>query len=254
MNGESQDLWVSSVEDAEQVKIWLQEWQAGQLSAKPDAAEKTPWQVVLQQQLIDISQFPVTFMLAVTLLSIFILQQLGLIDISDWLLKPELWQQEKFDYSSFWLNDLYRWWSHALIHLSLLYLLMNGFWWWLLGRQVETLDGHITLIVITLILALTSGFAQYLAVGPYFAGLSGVTYGLMGWVWGRQTFKASHYDLPPWLFPFMMLSMLVMILIDSAGADLRIGHESHLAGAIIGVLLAFLWPKVSTEKVDTEQK
>lgn len=243
MNGNSQDLWVARPEDAEQVKLWVEEWKAGQLSAKPDAAEKTPWQVNLQASVIKASSFPVTVVMLIALIVIFTFQQFGLIVIGDWLLQPHFWSGEKFDLFSFWDNDFYRWWSPAFVHLSLMHLLMNSFWWWVLGKEIETCDGHLSLISLTLILAIGAGFAQYLAVGPFFAGLSGVTYGLMGWAWGRHNFKQTRYQLPSWLFPFMMISMLVMILVDSAGMEMNIGHESHLAGAVIGVLLALLWPR-----------
>lgn len=249
MNKNSQDLWVARLEDAEQVKIWVQEWQAGDLTEKPDPKEQTPWQVNLQQSLISASKFPLTVLMLVALLGIFSLQQVGLVDLADWLLRADLWSGEKLDLHSFWQNEVYRWWSPMFIHLSLMHIVMNSFWWWVLAREVETRDGHLILVLLTLTLALGAAFAQYLAVGPYFAGLSGVTYGLMGWIWGRQIFKRSEYQLPSWLFPFMIVSMLIMMFVDSAGMNLNIGHESHLAGAVIGVLLAFLLPKTQSAKI-----
>lgn len=252
LNEGSQDLWVARPEDAEQVKIWVEAWQAGELSAKPDKTENTPWQVKTQQLMLLASRFPITVIVLLVLASIFFTQQLGLLNIEDWLLQPGLWSGEKLDLFSFWDNDFYRWWSPALIHLSFMHLLMNSFWWWVLAREIEVYDGHFSLIIITLLLALGSAFAQYLAVGPYFAGLSGVTYGLMGWAWGRQSFKQAQYQLPGWLFPFMMVSMLIMMLIDGGGMEMNIGHESHLAGAIIGVLLALLWPKNKHVKINID--
>jgi GlpG protein len=246
MNNGTQDLWVARIEDAEQVKIWVQQWQAGELSAKPDAAEKTPWQVGMHQNAIALSRIPVTVMLMVILWSIFAAQQVGLVLQIDWLLDPLLWSGEKLDFNSFWHNDLYRWWSPALIHLSLMHIVMNSFWWWVLAKEVELHDGHGGLILLTLALALGAGFAQYLAVGPYFAGLSGVTYGLMGWVWGRQhryrDAATPRYNLPSWLFPFMMVFMVIMIMFDSVFGDSNVGHESHVAGALLGVLMAMMWP------------
>jgi GlpG protein len=252
LNEGSQDLWVARPEDAEQVKIWVEAWQAGELSAKPDKTENTPWQVKTQQLMLLASRFPITVIVLLVLASIFFTQQLGLLNIEDWLLQPGLWSGEKLDLFSFWDNDFYRWWSPALIHLSFMHLLMNSFWWWVLAREIEVYDGHFSLITITLLLALGSAFAQYLAVGPYFAGLSGVTYGLMGWAWGRQSFKQAQYQLPGWLFPFIMVSMLIMMLIDGGGMEMNIGHESNLAGAIIGVLLALLWPKNKHVKINID--
>lgn len=248
MNKNSQDLWVTRAEDAEQVKVWLQEWQAGKLTAKPDTKEHTPWQVHLQQSLISASQFPLTVLMLVLLLCIFSLQQAGLVDLVDWLLRADLWSGEKLDFYSFWQNEVYRWWSPMFIHLSLMHIVMNSFWWWVLAREIEIRDGHFMLVLLTLTLSLGAAVAQYLAVGPYFAGLSGVTYGLMGWIWGRQAFKLGEYQLPSWLFPVMMVSMLILMLVDGVGMNLNIGHESHLAGAMIGVLLAFLGPRTLSEK------
>jgi GlpG protein len=256
MNDNSQDLWVARAEDAEQVKIWVAAWQAGELTANPDNAEKTPWQVKALQQLLHGSRFPVTVIMLMLLVGLFFTEQLGLfsMNINDWLLRGDLWPGEKLDFSSFWDNEFYRWWSPALIHLSFMHLLMNSFWWWILAKEIEVHDGHISLIALILVLAVGSAFAQYLAVGPYFAGLSGVVYGLMGWAWGRHSFKQTHYQLPSWLFPFMMISMLVIMLVDKAVMTLNIGHESHLAGAVIGVVLALIWPRNKRSKVNKEVK
>jgi GlpG protein len=164
----------------------------------------------------------------------------------DWLMDIGLWSGEKLDFLSFWQNNIYRWFSPALIHLSLMHIVMNSFWWWVLAKEIEVNDGASALIILTLILGVGAGYAQYLAVGPYFAGLSGVTYGLMGWVWGRQyryrTAPLPRYQLPSWLFPFMMVSMVVIIMFDSAFGGLNIGHESHIAGALLGVIMAIVWP------------
>jgi GlpG protein len=241
----SQDLWVARAEDAEQVKIWVQQWQAGELSAKPQE-EAVPWQVNAQKNIIAFSHFPVTVLMMIALWLIYAAQQVGLVVQLDWLLEAGLWSGEKLDFSSFWQNDIYRWWSPALIHLSLMHIVMNSFWWWVLAKEIEVYDGSSALVILTLILALGAGYAQYLAVGPYFAGLSGVTYGLMGWAWGRQyRYRAAplpRYQLPSWLFPFMMVSMVVIIMFDSAFGGLNIGHESHIAGALLGVVMAIAWP------------
>lgn len=245
LNEGSQDLWVARVEDAEQVKVWVQQWQAGELSAKPEK-ENMPWQVNAQQKAITFSRFPVTVLMMVTLWLIYLAQQVGIVSQLDLLMDPTLWSGAKLDLTSFWQNDIVRWWSPALIHLSLMHIVMNSFWWWVLAKEIEKTDGHFVLVTLTLVLALIAGYAQYLAVGPYFAGLSGVTYGLMGWVWGRQyRYRQSpvpRYQLPVWLFPFMMVAMVIMIMFDGVFGGLNIGHESHVAGALFGALIAIVSP------------
>jgi membrane associated rhomboid family serine protease len=50
----------------------------------------------------------------------------------------------------------------------------------------------------------------------------------------------------------MMISMLVIMLVDEAGMALNIGHESHLAGAVVGVILALVWPQNKRSSVNKE--
>ena len=81
--------------------------------------------------------------------------------------------------------DLWRYFTHALLHFSLLHITFNLIWWWYLGGPVEKRLGTRKLLVITLISALFSGFIQHKLSGAWFGGLSGVVYALMGYVWLR---------------------------------------------------------------------
>jgi len=40
----------------------------------------------------------------------------------------------------------------------------------------------------------------------------------------------------------MMIAMVVMIMFDGAFGGLNIGHESHIAGALLGVVIDIVWP------------
>lgn len=71
------------------------------------------------------------------------------------------------------------------MHFSLMHILFNLLWWWYLGGAVEKRIGSGKLVVITIISALLSGFVQHQVSGPWFGGLSGVVYALMGYVWLR---------------------------------------------------------------------
>jgi GlpG protein len=52
--------------------------------------------------------------------------------------------------------DVWRYFSHALMHFSFLHILFNLLWWWYLGGAVEKRLGSGKLIVITIISALLS--------------------------------------------------------------------------------------------------
>ncbi|MFP3334687.1 rhomboid family intramembrane serine protease, partial [Pseudomonas sp. SIMBA_064] len=77
--------------------------------------------------------------------------------------------------------QVWRWFSHALLHFSLLHILFNLMWWWYLGGAVEKRLGSGKLFVILLISALLSGWLQAKFSGIWFGGLSGVVYALMGY-------------------------------------------------------------------------
>lgn len=81
--------------------------------------------------------------------------------------------------------QLWRWFSHALLHFSLLHILFNLMWFWYLGGALEKRLGAGKLFVIMLISALLSGWMQAKFSGLLFGGLSGVVYALMGYSWLR---------------------------------------------------------------------
>ncbi len=82
------------------------------------------------------------------------------------------------------------------MHFSLMHILFNLLWWWYLGGAVEKRLGSGKLIVITLISALLSGYVQQKFSGPWFGGLSGVVYALMGYVWLRGEPRSAKWHLP----------------------------------------------------------
>ena len=88
-----------------------------------------------------------------------------------------------------------QWWrlvTPMLIHFGILHLAMNGMWYWELGRRIESRQGSINLIGLTLLFSLVSNYTQYLFSGPsLFGGLSGVLYGLLGHCWIFQVLSPS---------------------------------------------------------------
>ncbi len=66
--------------------------------------------------------------------------------------------------------EFWRYFTHALMHFSLMHILFNLLWWWYLGGAVEKRLGSGKLIVITLISALLSGYVQQNSAGRGLAG------------------------------------------------------------------------------------
>ena len=138
---------------------------------------------------------------------------------------------QPFDYLQSW-----RFITPAFLHFSLLHIVFNSLWWWQLGGIVEKKQGKQRLLILFLFSAIASNLAQFFLVGPYFGGLSGVVYGLVGycWLYGLMN-KGSQVHLPNSMFAFL-LGWLVLGFIDIL--PVNVANYAHLVGLLAGLLLA----------------
>ena len=116
-------------------------------------------------------------------------------------------------------------------------------WLWELGRLVEIRQSTLILAVTILILALISNTVQYLwGGGNNFGGMSGVVYGLFGYIWMWQLFDPRRgIGLPGSLIFFMLLSLVIMTVL---GLEM-IANAAHLGGFFAGVLLGAILGTIS---------
>lgn len=133
--------------------------------------------------------------------------------------------------------DVWRYFTHALMHFSVLHILFNLLWWWYLGGAVEKRLGSGKLIVITLISALLSGYVQHKFSGPWFGGLSGVVYALMGYAWLRgERDPESGIYMQRGLITFALV-WLIAGWFDLFG--MSIANGAHVTGLAVGLAMAF---------------
>jgi len=143
------------------------------------------------------------------------------------------YQQQPFDYLQSW-----RFITPALLHFSLLHIVFNLLWWWQLGGLVEKQHGKQRLIILFLFSAVASNLSQFFLVGPYFGGLSGVVYALVGYCWlFGQLDKTSKVHLPNGMFA-ILIGWLVLGFIDILPTNLA--NYAHLVGLLAGLMLAFV--------------
>ena len=135
-----------------------------------------------------------------------------------------------------------QWWrllSPMLLHFGWLHLAMNSLWYWELGRRIETLQGRLTLLSLTLLFGLAANVAQYLYAGPsLFGGLSGVLYGLLGHCWLYQRLAPNPvYRLPPGVLVMMLAWLLIcMTGIFELLQLAAIANAAHVGGLLVGCL------------------
>ncbi len=126
----------------------------------------------------------------------------------------------------------------AFFHFSILHIAFNTMWWWQLGGAIERQMGKFALIQLFLVSAIASNLGQFLVTGPNFGGLSGVVYGVVGYVWWAG-----------WLAPEKGLTLsrpiigflLFWILLGFADLlPVNMANTAHLVGLMVGCLLAWL--------------
>ncbi|OOF11558.1 rhomboid family intramembrane serine protease GlpG, partial [Salinivibrio sp. PR919] len=134
--------------------------------------------------------------------------------------------------------QLWRLFSHALLHFSALHIVFNLLWWWVLGGRIEQRAGGSKLMQIFLFAALFSGLGQYWLEGPYFGGLSGVVYALLGYLWWLTWLAPERGLTIEKPYVVFMLAWLVIGFFQPLG--MNIANMAHVFGLGVGCLLG-LW-------------
>ena len=139
-------------------------------------------------------------------------------------------------------GELWRLWTPALLHFGVVHLVFNLLWLWEFGRRIEIGGGRRRLLEAILLIAPLANVAQYLAdQGPRFGGLSGVVYGLLGYllVAGRRSAHPA-FRLPAGL----VLALLAFLVFFTTGATepfgLHVANGAHWGGLVAGIALAIL--------------
>lgn len=172
---------------------------------------------------------PITLLVMAVCVVIFALQQLGAGKaVFAALHFPAFSHQE-------W--QLWRWFSHALLHFSVMHIAFNLLWWWQLGGDIEQKLGSGKLLQLFLVSAALSGAGQYWVEGANFGGLSGVVYALVGYLWVIG-YKAPQLGLsmPKPVIGFM----LVWLVLGFVQPFMAIANTAHLAGLLAGVVIGWV--------------
>lgn len=142
-----------------------------------------------------------------------------------------------------------QWWrilTPALIHFSIIHIVFNLIWWGSLGKQIEMKFGSSTLILLFLITAATSNLGQLLTSGANFGGLSGVVYGVIGFVWIIGWLRpAWNMSLPKPVIGFL-LAWLLLGYLDVLWVSMA--NTAHTVGLIGGCLFASVLVSIGGHK------
>lgn len=133
-------------------------------------------------------------------------------------------------------GQLWRLITPIFVHFGFLHIIFNVMWMMDLGGMVETRQGSRFFAMQLAAMAIVSNLAQYMMSGPLFGGLSGVVYGLLGYVWIR-----GKYDLTSgyFLHPTTVGSMLIWFFACLFGLLGNVANTAHAAGLVMGMAWGF---------------
>jgi GlpG protein len=125
-------------------------------------------------------------------------------------------------------------------------------WLYYLGNQIEFRRGPVRYVALLLVIAVFSNLAEYyvgalrLSDGrltsqehPNFGGMSGVVFGLFGYVWMKMRFEP---DLGLWMSPQTFLFSMLWFFFCLTGLAGSIANGAHVSGLLIGVVIGAASP------------
>lgn len=136
-------------------------------------------------------------------------------------------------------GEVWRLITPIFLHFGYIHLLFNMWATWVEGSLIEVRRGTGRLAVIVLLSAVISNLGQYaynVQAGReivMFGGMSGVGYGLFGYLWMKGRFEPEQGMI---LHPSTVQTMLFWLVICFTGALGPIANAAHVVGLLVGVL------------------
>jgi GlpG protein len=129
-------------------------------------------------------------------------------------------------------GQFWRLFTPIFLHFSPLHILFNMYWLHVLGSQIERLKGPKFFITFVLALALFSNLAQFFMSGPLFGGMSGVVYGLFGYVFIKCKFDPGDGF---YIDSFTANIMFGWFALCFLGVFPSVANWAHAGGLLVGL-------------------
>ena len=258
-----QQLWIADASQIHNVAEYASRWASGDLNVNekmsglaPFTAKK-PLSISISKPLIILHLFrllPVTMMVMLLGFIGIILFKLDSVQFS--YINPFLFQ--KIQSGSFLslqetlkLGEYWRLLTPTFLHFSFLHVVFNALFMWVIGQRIESVKGRLHYLAIVIFIGLIANIAQYMAqANTIFGGLSGVVYGLVGYIAVYQRY-ISHPILQ--FDQSMIIMFIVVLLLGLLGVmDLfiagRVANTAHIAGLGTGAIIGWLMAIVDMRK------
>lgn len=139
-------------------------------------------------------------------------------------------------------GEIWRLFTPAFLHFSFIHIFFNMWWLFDLGSAIENRRSSWYLGLLILVISGVSNLAQFIITrNPLFGGMSGVVYGLLGYIWMLGKFNPSAGLYVPKPIVTFMLLWLVLGFSGFFGLfGVGIANIVHLAGLVVGALWGYL--------------
>jgi GlpG protein len=133
-----------------------------------------------------------------------------------------------------WSGQVWRLWTTIFAHGGFFHFAFNCYALWLLGGAVEGAMGHWRYLVFILAAAGAAHGIEFLAEPKTAIGLSGVVYGVFGYLWALRRYKDYARQALPDDVVIQIVGWFFLCIVLSATNVLPIANVAHGAGAAFG--------------------
>lgn len=190
--------------------------------------------------------------------TIVILALCVIVFIFGWILKNEnLYHLFAFSTSTvdpyFNLNagEYWRVITPAFIHFGFMHVIFNLLWWKELGKLIETTKGSFFLIFLLFFTGIISNFLQAAMNPGFFGGLSGVVYGLLGFLWPYSRLNPNFKFKLPTSDIILMTGWLFLGFFDVF--NFKMANWAHGGGLVSGAILGVIFAIFDRQRTQNDQ-
>lgn len=147
-------------------------------------------------------------------------------------------------------GEIWRLVTPIFLHFSILHLLFDMWALYVLGGAIERRRMRTIYLALVLVLAVLSNLGQYflgnidsglplasLPRSPNFGGMSGVAYGLLGYIWMKARFQP---EMGLFIDPVNITIMMAFFFLCMTGWAGPIANVAHAAGLLAGMLIGYV--------------
>ncbi|MEO1994859.1 MAG: rhomboid family intramembrane serine protease [Planctomycetaceae bacterium] len=134
-------------------------------------------------------------------------------------------------------GEVWRLVTPIFLHFTLLHILFNMLWLRTLGTAIEFRRGSLRYLGLVLVIAVGSNLTQFIAAGPSFGGMSGVVFGLFGYIWMKSKYQP---EVGLVVDPNTVFWMIAFFAICAFGALPNVANWAHGGGLAIGAVAGLM--------------